>query len=323
MVNQGAEPRDMPAEDAPAGLFQILNLTQNDMAITSGRVFEEQDQLPEGIAQTRIRAPSAFKASKAITTAHLSSKSSWKELGEILMYYVGNFYNEGRVVAIQGPDRGFLWREFSGMDLMSETGLAASLDVQDIPLLPQSRQNLRDSVIALLQTQAGQILFAGPDGQFDMDRINAAIKAVGIDVDLDVVDPDVLEARNEQVEFRNLQDPEMAPKIQPWQNHTAHYIEHTKIPKSLRFRAWPDAARQALLQHIAETEQMLNEQAQEEAKAMIEQEQQLRRVREQEGLRADVMKEWATQLVKLVVETTGMEVQDLVGAISRQSEDQK
>ena len=233
------------------------------------------------------------------------------------MHYVGNFYNESRVVAIQGPDRGFLWREFAGEDLMRDGDLAATLRVDDIPLFPQNRQNLRDTVIALLQSEAGQIMFAGPDGQLDMDRINGALLATGLDVDLSVVDPDVLEARNEQVDFQNLQEGQEPPAMQSWQNNQAHHVEHSKILKSRRFKAWSEFAQNAFLEHFEETEQALNEAAQQEADAMISQEKQLRAVREQEELRADVMKEWAVKVIELVATTTKLEVEDIMGLLER------
>lgn len=317
LVNQGAEPEDMEVADAPAGLFRILQLIQNDMTITSGRAFEGQDELPEGVATTRVRTPDKLKSAKAVTTAHMVSKSAWHEVGETLMHYVGNFYNEGRIIALQGPDRGFLWREFQGEDLMRDGALALTLHVDDIPLIPQSRQNLRDTVIALLQTQAGQILFAGPDGQMDMNRIRGALQATGLDANLDLVDPDSLEARNEQVAFQNLQPGAEPPTIMPWQNHGTHYSEHTTVLKSMRFRAWPEEARKAFLDHVRQTEEILNQQAQEEAQAMVDQERELRHVREQEELRAAVMQKWAESLIDLVSETTGLEMSDIMGLVEK------
>jgi len=317
VVNAGGEPEMMEVQDAPEGLFNLQQMAQRDMAFSAGQSFEEGDSLPEGISQ-HIRTPNELKSSKSIATALTSSKSSWRETGETLMHYVGNFYNENRVVAIQGPDRGFMWREFVGDDLMRDGALASTLHVDDIPLYPQNRQNLRDTVIALLQTDAGQILFAGPDGQLDMDRIKGALLATGLDVSLDVIDPDVLEARNEQGEYRNF-DPNnpIDTEVKPWENSGVHHAEHVKVPKSLRFRAWSEEARGAFLEHIEKTEDALNEAAQSEADAMVEQEKRLREVRETEELRADVQLEWAKSLIGLVVETTGIEIQDIMGLLER------
>lgn len=315
IVNQGAEPDMLEIQDAPQGLFRILQIAQNDMMMSSGRAFEEGDEIPEGVATQRIRTPGELKGSKSVTSAHIASKSSWKNVGEILLHYAGNFYNENRIVAIQGPDKGFMWREFAGENLMTKDGLAATLHVDEIPLFPQSRQNLRDSVIGLLQSPAGQILFAGPDGQLDMDRIKGALQATGLDANMDIVDPDVLEARNEQNDFKNLQEGQDPPTLQSWQNNTTHWIEHTNILKSIRFKAWSPQAQKAFLEHVSETEEALNEAAEGEAQAMVEQEKELRRVREQEELRADVMKEWAKSLIELVKETTGVEVNDILGAV--------
>lgn len=317
VVNQGAEPDMLDVDDAPQGLFRLLQLVQGDMQVTSGRVFEEGDELPEGLATQRIRSPSEMKTSKAVTTALMCAKASWKEVGETLMYYASKFYNESRVVAIQGPDRQFLWREFSGKNLVRDGDLSATLYVDEIPLFPQNRQNLRDTVISLLQSQAGQILFADESGQPDMERIRGALQATGLDVSIDVIDPDVMEARNEEVAFQNLQQGQEPPQVQPWQNHAAHWEQHTSILKSMRFRAWPEEAQQAMLQHVAETEEILNQEAQEEAQAMIDQERQLRNVREMEELKADVMREWAETIIELVAMTAGLEVQDILGLLER------
>jgi hypothetical protein len=312
VVNAGGEPEMLDVDDAPQGLFRMLGQIAGDMQVTSGRAFEEGDALPEGLVRGGFRQTEA-KESKAVTIGHISAKASWKSVGEILMHYVAAFYNEGRVVAVNGPDQGFLWRKFSGNDLRSEKGgLAATLYVDEIPLFPQNRQNLRDTVISLLQSSAGQILFADATGAMDMDRIKGALQATGLDANLDIADPDALEARNEEMAFQFLQPGQEPPKPESWQDHGAHHASHVLVPKSMRFKAWSPEAQQAFLQHIADTEEILNEQAQAEADAMVAQEQQLRAVREQEALKADVMQEWAKALIGLVAETTGLEVQQVM-----------
>lgn len=317
IVNAGGEPEMLDVDDAPTGLFNMLRQISNDMQFTSGRAFEEGDQLPEGLARGAFRQPES-KQSKSITIGHMNAKASWKKVGEILLHYVASFYNEGRVVAVNGPDQGFLWRQFSGNDLRSDKGgLAATLYVDEIPLFPQNRQNLRDTVISLLQSPAGQFLFADATGAMDMDRVKGALQATGLDANLDIADPDALEARNEEMMFQFMQEGQQPPKPESWQNHEAHYASHILIPKSMRFRAWPPHAQQAFLQHIQETGEILNEQAQEEADAMVAQEQQLRAVREQEELKADVMREWAKSLIELVADTTGMEVEQVMNLANK------
>lgn len=320
VVNQGGEPEMLNVDDAPPGLYRILDLIKGDMQVTSGSAFEGPDEMPAGIHRGAPRQPEAIPQ-KAITTAFINAKAAWKEVGELLLLYAANFYDEGRIIAVQGPDRAFLWRKFSGEGMMRNGELAAKIIVDDIPLFPQNRQNLRDTVIGLLQSQAGQILFAGPDGQLDMERVDAAFKATGIDVDLDLVDPDVLEARNEQVAFQNLQEGQEPPGVESWQNHAVHYDEHTRVLKSVRFKAWPQEAQQAFLQHVQETGQVLDSQAQEELAAMVEQEKQLREVRDMSELRADVMKEWAKAGIAMIAESTGLQMQDIMGLLTKASDD--
>jgi hypothetical protein len=312
IVNAGGEPEMLDVDDAPAGLFRLLGQVQGDMQVTSGRSFEEADQIPEGLSRGSFRVPSEWKSSRSVTTGHITSRASWREVGEVLLHYVGTFYNERRVLTVVGPDRSFLWREFSGADIMQDGHLSALVRVDDIPLVPQNRQNLRDSTIALLQSPAGQMMFQDPTGAMDMDRIKAAMQAIGLDENLAYSDPDELEARNEEQMFQNLQQGMQPPKPESWQNHAVHYASHILVPKSRKFAAWPPEAQQAFLQHIQETGEILSEQAQEEADAMVEQEQKLRAVREQEELKADVMRKWAESLIDLVAETTGLEVEQVL-----------
>ena len=44
---------------------------------------------------------------------------------------------------------------------------------------------------------------------------------------------------------------------------------------------------------------------------MVDQEKQLRSVRAQEELKADVMKEWAKSLIDMVSQTTGLEIEQV------------
>ena len=125
-------------------------------------------------------------------------------------------------------------------------------------------------------------------------------------------------ARNEQVQFQNLQDPQQAPQVQAWQEHSTHYDEHIKVLKSLSFRSWSPQGQQAFMQHVQQTEQVLNEQAQAEAQAMIDQERELRSVREQEELKADVQRSIAEAAIELVFEQAGITIQEVVSQIADQ-----
>jgi hypothetical protein len=104
--------------------------------------------------------------------------------------------------------------------------------------------------------------------------------------------------------FKNFQeggDPSTLPQPQFWQDHAKHYAEHVKPLKGNTFKSWPPAGQQAYLQHVEATGQILNEQAQEEAQAMIQQEQALRQVREDVETQANI-REMVAQMVMEIVE---------------------
>lgn len=317
-VNAGAEPEIMEATDAPQGLFNTLQQIQNDLSLASGKQLESQDERAKGTTAAPFRTPSEERPGESTALAQINSKSSWQEVGETLLHYVAEFYNEPRVMAIQGPDKQFLWREFTGSDIKSDPqNLAATVKVEDLPLKPWNRQSLRDTVVGILNSEAGQLLFAGEDGTIDQEKLNAAMQATGLDVHLDTLDPDVMEARNEEVEFRNLQQGQQPPQVQQWQNHAAHHEQHVQILKSEKFRSWQPHQRQAFLQHVNQTEERLNQEAQQERQSMIEQERALREVREQAELKASVQEEWATQMISLISEATGVRVQDILDLVGQ------
>lgn len=315
-VNAGGEPEALEFRQPPPGFSELMDRAQRDMGILSGTEFEEQDKPPEGVPGS-FRAPSRTQPGNKTALAIINSRHSWRKVGEVMLSYVATFYTEPRVIGIQGPDKQYQWKEFIGSDLKD---LPSRIRVEEIPLYPWTRQGLRDTVIGLLSSQAGQIMFMGPDGAPDQGRIRRALEAAGIDRAMEDLDEDILEARNEQSFFQNLKDPQEAPQVQPWQDHPTHHQEHVRVLKSLEFRAWSEPGQQTFIEHVQQTEQILNEAAQAEAQAMIEQERQLREVREQEELKADIQRELAVKTIELVLESTDRTVNDVVKALLKAQE---
>lgn len=309
VVNQGAEP-EVFEFGAPPGSFQnLMRTAQNDLMMVSGKQFAQEDTLPEGAATTRFRKPNELQPGHETAVAQINSKTAWKNVGEVLLSYVATFYTEPRVVAVQGPDRTYQWKEFKGADLGD---LSATIKVDELPLYPWNRQAQKDLLVALMNTEMGQALFMDESGQMDMDRVQAALSGAGLDVGTETMDPDIIEARNEHTTFQNLQQGEQPPQVEAWQSHEVHYDEHTSVLKSLRFKSWPQHAQQAFMQHVQETSDQLNQAAEEEAKAMIEQERQLREVREQAELKSAVQLEWARELIGMLSSVTDKSMDELV-----------
>lgn len=299
VVNPGGEPQVMEYRQAPTTFFQSQQDIRQDLMLISGKQFERPDELPSGGSTQRFRQPPTQDPGDSSALAQITSKPSWGKTGEVILHYVANFYTEPRVIGIQGPDKSYQWQEFTGSDLED---LSATVKVDEIPLYPWNRQALRDTVVSLLSTQAGQMVFASPDGSPDMDKINSAMQATGLDVAVDTLSPDVLEARNEHMFFQNMQQGQQPPEPQPWQDHAVHWDEHTTVLKSLRFQSWPQEAQQAFLQHVDQTSQILDQQAQEEQQTMIETERALREVRETAEVEADIKMEVAQKAIETVFE---------------------
>ena len=175
----------------------------------------------------------------------------------------------------------------------------ATIKIDETSLYPWNRQSLRDTLSAVMDTNFGQLLFSDAAGSPDMDRINAAMNATGIDVAMPSLDPDAVEAKNEHSAFKEGQGPQ---EPQFWQDHGAHLDEHEKVLKSMEFKSWPEQAQQAFVQHVQQTSQLMNQAADEEQQAMIAMEKALRDVRETAEFQANVKEMIAEAVIESVTE---------------------
>jgi len=324
VVHAGGEPTVMEFRQAPNSFFQMLNVDMQDMMGVGGFAFQPSREPPPGQVQPghKLRNPKDPKAGEQVQLAHINASAGWKEAGNIVIAYVSNFYTETRVIAIQGPDKSYQWQEFIGTDLKN---VAATISVDEMSLWPWNRQELRDTMIGVLSTDFGQVLFMNEDGSIDKDRFNAVLSATGLDVSVDALDPDIIEARNEQATFKNLPpntDPQMLPQVKFWEELATHYEEHTKVVKSKRFEAWPEHAKEAFIQHIQQTSEALNAQAEEESQAFLQQEMQLRQIRETIETKADIQK-MSTEMLMDVLKPLIMELFVEAGMLTPEPEDTK
>lgn len=305
-VNPGGEPEFMEVKSVPDTFYKAMQDAQNDMLTVAGYSLGKrtgQQSLGQGESQKTWRTPSEPVEMGPSALAIMNSKASWEKLGRLMPSYAAAFYAEPRVIGVQGKDRMYQWREFIGtIDLKD---ISATIRVDEISLYPWSRASLRDSVYSVLDSSFGQMLFMNEDGSPNMDRLNAAMNATGIDVSIPSLDPDVTEARNENMDFkegRPVQEPQF------WQHHGKHLDEHERILKSAEFKGWQSDRQQAFIQHVQQTSQMMNEAAQQEQQAMIDMERALREVRETAELQKDIKAMIAEAVVDSVREAIAAEI---------------
>jgi hypothetical protein len=306
-VNPGMEPEFTTLPPFPQQFEMMRQTLSDDIMTVAGYKTRRPEQMPAGeVAKNRIRQPPHMRnEGEQVMLAIMNSKASWEKLGYILLDYVGKFYTEPRAMAIVGADKTYQWREFQGSDLAN---LQATIHVDEMPLYTWNRQSMRDTVLGLLDSQAGSVIFSGPDGQPDRDRIDSAMNAVGIDVAQDAIDPDILEAKNENNMFKGMrEDPQSGqmmdqpPNVEGYQNHQAHLEEHGKIPKSLAFKTWSQPKQQAFMQHMSGHEQAISQAQQGQQQSMLQMEQALRQIRDTSEMQKDVKTELGKALVDALV----------------------
>ena len=304
-VYPGAEPEWMKPPSYPQELEQQRTQSIKEGMLAAGYEFTDRPDLLPGDPQrgARTRQPIRQKGGSEVETALLVTKPSWQRLGAVLLSFVGRFYTEKRAIAINGPDSTYQWIEFKGTDF---SNLAASIHVDELPFFPRNRQSLRDSVVALLQTEAGQVFFRDKEGELDQDKLQIAAEAVGVDVALSTLDVDVVEARNEISMFRAGQNPE----YKEFQDSETHLTEKLKTLKSLAFKGWDEQAQEALLQNVQQHREALQEQQQSEEEALTEQERKLRTIRAETEAMGDIRKALGEKLLDLVMETLSPPVPD-------------
>lgn len=307
VTNVGAEPAwTSPPE--PPNLFQNLRVeAREDLLFVAGYKTQRPKELPPGEATQRVRQPvRVTNTGEQVALAVINSETSWQRFAYVILDYVAKFYDEQRAIGLIGPDRTYQWREFKGSDLQN---LEATIHVDKASLHTWNRQSAKDSLIALMNTAGAQTLLTGPDGQIDRDRVEAVVEVAGFERSLSTLDPDVLEARNENYLFQTLQEGMEPPKREPWQNDEVHLEEHGRILKSMAFKGWPQPAQEALMANYEEHQQVLSEQQQAGQQALVQQEQQMREIRATTETAQKVRTKLGEELVELLLGTVKGELE--------------
>jgi hypothetical protein len=276
-VQPGTQPSFLDPPGPPEHFFKLKQEVAEDMVNVGGYRFRRDEQVPSGESTQRMRQPlHTTNQGEVVSLAIINSQPAWQKLGYILLDYVAKFYTEPRVLSVVGKDRTYQWREFMGSDLAN---LSATIHVDEKSLYTWNRQSMRDAVIGVLASPAAQALFVDEKGQFDKERVDAALNAAGIDVAPETLDPDITEARNEINEIQYMQEGQPAPEMKPWQDNEAHLAQKKRVLKSLTFKGWPKHAQDALLANVKQHEEAIAALQQQSADAMLQQEKSLRDIR--------------------------------------------
>lgn len=298
VVQPGTVPAFLDPPGPPEHFFKLKQEISEDMVNVGGYRFRREEQMPPGESIQRMRQPMRSKnEGEVVSLAIINSGPAWTKLGRVILDYAAKFYTEPRVLSIVGQDRTYQWREFQGSDLKN---LAATIHIDEKELYTWNRQSMRDTVIGLLGTQAAQVLFVDEAGQFDRERVNAAMESAGIDVSPDTLDPDIMEARNEinMIQFMQGEPPE----AKPWQNAEVHLTEKTRVLKGLAFKGWPKEAQDALLANIAQHEKAIAAKEQAAQQNMLGQEKALRDIRAESETAQNVRTAMGEALVEVLKE---------------------
>jgi hypothetical protein len=274
--NPGGEPAWTVPPPVPEHLFVMRNDVIRDMRTNMGYDTSRPTQPPPGAPpQLRQQMRPTGEGSELATLEH-ATKAAWEYQGQVVLAYMKTFYTPGRMIHTVGPDKLHQWRSFSQMDLQR---LPSSVHIDRQSLFHHNRQQNRDTVIGLMNTPASSILFSdiGSDGQpiLDKDRIETAMQAVGIDVGIAELDPDIAEARNEHAMLMNGQPIE----VKPYQNHPTHVDEHERVMKGISYRSWPPDQQKALEQNIDEHKKTLSEEQESQRQSMLATEREMREIR--------------------------------------------
>jgi hypothetical protein len=299
LVPEGLEPEGMGTVPEPPNIFMnTRNEAREDLLVVGGYRFSRSKEIPPGEATARFRrAPEMINDGEQAALAQICSKTAWQKLGYAMIAFATEFYPDGKIMGISGPNATYEWRELKKSQIKD---IRAKLRVDELPLYQWNRQSMKDNVIALFSTGAAEVLFAGEDGQMDRDRIQAAIEAVGLDASIPMTDPDVMEARNELHIFRNLPENATPPDVTPWQNHESPLAIKTREIKGLGFKGWPEHASKALLENIAGHEQAISEAQSQQSQGMLEQEQALRQIRATVETQQDVRTALGEALIEVI-----------------------
>jgi hypothetical protein len=291
----GMEPGILQVPEPPA-IFDRIRQEMTELSLVIGGYRFVRPKEPEpGTQLPQHRVQRTLNEAGVMGLAVMNSKAAWQRFGTILLDFVSNFYDDRRAIAIVGQDRTYQWVEFKQTDLAR---LNAHIHVDELPLFTWNREAMKNTILGLLDSNAAQAIFTKADGQLDRERLDAALEGAGVDLPFETLDPDILAARNENAAFARGEATDVGPR----DDDAQHLQEHDRVLKSLTFKAWPEEAQQAFLQHIAEHEQRLAEQQRQQQQTLFEQEQGLRSIRAAIESSKDVRSAFGEALVDLFTE---------------------
>jgi len=247
----GLAPKMAEIKDLPNGVYQERERTAADVEMIGGFHRISMGSPPPGVKSGR-----AFLTLQEADDSDLGPFINRVEdttalVSWLLLQFIQKFYKTERLLRIAGHSRRFIVKSFQGADL------DAVVDV--IPVagsaFPWSAVAKQSMMVDL--ATAVPPLFTDPEtGMFDAERFRRLLPVGGMESIGAESDIDTNEALREEEAIEGWDgSPESPlPVPLPWQNHIAHFKQHTRTLRDGSTDTWPPHAREAMIAHWGATQ---------------------------------------------------------------------
>lgn len=241
------KPEQLQPPQAPAHLFQSMGNAYSEMQDIAGQHDVSRGMSPgSGTAASAIIALQEKDQRKLATTIR-AAEVGWSKMGKQLLELVQQYWTTQRMVRVWSEEEGSHGAYFyKGADLRNQT------DVHIVPgsSEPKSESQQQELLLSLWRER----LLVDPNPV--LERMNIP----GIRKYIQKTNLDIQQARREhdRIFEGDIVEPDMRD------NHEVHIAEHGDFRKQELFEAWPPELRNALVDHLAKHEALLEQQIQDE-----------------------------------------------------------
>lgn len=234
----------------PAAVYNEREVTKSDIQFVSGVHKISLGQPPPGVTAGRAFLVLQEADDTDLGPILASLSDALARIGYLFLWFVRNYYDEERMVAVSGTEQGeWLYSSFVGdqLDPQNMGELAFQVKVQEGSMFPWSKAASQEIALQLLNTPIGQAMLMDENGQIDRSMLSRLLQVGGLENIVAGTNMDVAEAErifNDIITGRNVPAGPM-----PWQNIVVHMGVFEEHFKTAAFGALPPEAQQVAIQY--------------------------------------------------------------------------
>jgi hypothetical protein len=234
-------PQPIEISGLPNYIIDHVNRISSEMAELASQESTDKNAIPSGVTAATAIAY-IYEDQDALVQDTIRDKEiGWEAILQMLLSYVGQFWDGQRAVTVAGKNNSFETYLFSQSDLSGQTNWRSIIG----SATPQSYAAKQAQIMELMKM--GAISVADGLEYMDMGDTSRLYEEQQLDK---------REAQKENIRIGN----GVWASVEQWQEHLIHIHEHDNVRKREEYESWDDKSKQMIAYHtVTHMERFLSE----------------------------------------------------------------